>query len=57
MANRKKETNSTEIAGRIYEVEDYKRQDQLSQGLAETHEQVSDAYMAGETFQEPKNKK
>ncbi|WP_053367551.1 YozQ family protein [Bacillus sp. FJAT-27245] len=36
------------IAGRIYEPSDYKKNDQLSAGLAETHEQVSDAYMEGE---------
>ncbi|AST91836.1 YozQ family protein [Sutcliffiella cohnii] len=48
---------STDIAGRTYDVKDYNRSDELSSGLAETHEQVSDSYMAGETFQEPKNKK
>ncbi|KON88462.1 hypothetical protein AF332_17685 [Sporosarcina globispora] len=37
--------NSENIAGRYYESEDYKRNDQLSSGLATTHEQVSDAYM------------
>lgn len=41
--------NSTEeLAGRQYETEDYGRNDQLSSGLATTHEQVSDAYMEGE---------
>lgn len=36
------------LAGRYYEVEDYNGNDQLSSGLATTHEQVSDAYMEGE---------
>ncbi|WCK56633.1 YozQ family protein [Aneurinibacillus sp. Ricciae_BoGa-3] len=35
-------------ADRNYEVEDYKRKDQVSIGLATTHEQVSDHYMSGE---------
>ncbi|MDX5475143.1 MAG: YozQ family protein [Bacillaceae bacterium] len=48
----KKQPSSESIAGRTYEVEDYQREDQLSAGLAETHEQVSDSYMAGETFQQ-----
>jgi hypothetical protein len=37
------------LAGRYYEVEDYKRDDQLSSGLATSHEQVSDAYMEGDS--------
>lgn len=44
---KKEQLNSTQIAGRQYEVEDYKRDDELSSGLAVTHEQVSDDYMAG----------
>ncbi|WP_338036448.1 YozQ family protein [Neobacillus notoginsengisoli] len=36
------------IAGRVYEASDYKKDDEVSRGLAETHEQVSDAYMEGE---------
>lgn len=36
-----------QIAGRQYEVDDYKRQDELSSGLAITHEQVSDDYTEG----------
>lgn len=39
---------SLEIAGRQYHTEDYERQDELSSGLAQTHEQVSDAYYEGE---------
>lgn len=44
-----KNTDNLGLAGRNYEVEDYKRDDQLSSGLATTHEQVSDAYMEGES--------
>jgi hypothetical protein len=40
--------DSSTIAGRDYQVEDYKRDDQLSSGLATSHEQVSDSYMMGE---------
>ncbi len=36
------------LAGRTYDVQDYKGKDTLSSGLATTHEQVSDAYMEGE---------
>ena len=39
---------SKNLAGRIYEPSDYQKKDQLSSGLAETHEQFSDAYMEGE---------
>jgi hypothetical protein len=38
---------SSEIAGRTYESSDYQKNDALSSGLAETHEQASDAYMEG----------
>ena len=44
---KKTKVESSQIAGRQYEVEDYKRQDELSSGLATTHEQVSDDYMEG----------
>ncbi|MGM0877247.1 MAG: YozQ family protein [Bacillota bacterium] len=44
---KKKKLDSSQIAGREYEVEDYKRQDELSAGLATTHEQASDDYMEG----------
>ncbi|MCC3355398.1 YozQ family protein [Bacillus sp. REN16] len=41
--------NSTEgLAARHYQPEDYKKNDELSSGLATTHEQVSDSYMEGE---------
>ncbi|RBP96368.1 uncharacterized protein DUF4025 [Cytobacillus firmus] len=46
--NKKDKNEGTDIAGRYYETEDYKRNDQLSSGLATTHEQVSDAYMEGQ---------
>nr|WP_048826331.1 YozQ family protein [Bacillus sp. B-jedd] len=46
MMKMKKHENS--IAGRTYDSSDYKGNDQISSGLAETHEQVSDAYMEGE---------
>ncbi|MCM3588098.1 YozQ family protein [Mesobacillus maritimus] len=48
MTNSKNKQESTKIAGRHYHTDDYKRQDELSAGLAETHEQVSDAYFEGE---------
>lgn len=38
----------TKLAGKNYDVLDYNKNDQLSSGLAQTHEQVSDAYMEGE---------
>ncbi|CAG9609616.1 YozQ family protein [Pseudoneobacillus rhizosphaerae] len=40
--------DNLKLAGRDYQVEDYKRNDQLSSGLATSHEQVSDSYMVGE---------
>jgi hypothetical protein len=46
--DKKKSTNSSEIAGRIYDASDYQKNDTLSQGLATTHEQFSDSYMEGE---------
>jgi hypothetical protein len=41
-------TDSTKIAGRVFHTDDYQKNDELSSGLAATHEQVSDAYMEGE---------
>ena len=43
--NEKKEFNSVT---KIYDSTDYKKQNEVSKGLAVTHEQVSDAYMVGE---------
>ncbi|SFC79046.1 Protein of unknown function [Bacillus sp. OV322] len=53
----KKQNSTSEIAGKHFKVEDYKKDDQLSSGLAETHEQVSDDYMAGTIDQEAKRGK
>lgn len=44
----KMDKRERDIAGRIYEPSDYKRNDEVSAGLAETHEQASDVYMEGE---------
>jgi hypothetical protein len=44
----KQTSDSKKLAGRTYDVTDYQKNDQLSSGLATTHEQVSDAYMEGE---------
>jgi hypothetical protein len=41
-------SESTQLAGRQYDVSDYQKKDALSNGLATTHEQVSDTYMEGE---------
>lgn len=46
--NKKDNENSTKLAARTYSPEDYNKQDQLSSGLATTHEQVSDSYAEGE---------
>ncbi|MDR4926728.1 MULTISPECIES: YozQ family protein [Peribacillus] len=48
MDSKQSKNESSEIAGRIYDVSDYKREDSLSSGLATTHEQVSDTYAEGE---------
>jgi hypothetical protein len=47
---------SQEIAGRVFDPSDYQKTDQLSSGLAETHEQFSDAYMEGEIGAKSDNK-
>jgi hypothetical protein len=39
---------STELAGRYYNPSDYEKKDQLSSGLATTHEQATDTYTEGE---------
>ncbi len=44
----KGESKNTDLAGRMYDSSDYKRNDQLSNGLAVTHEQASDSYTEGE---------
>ncbi|MEH7238362.1 YozQ family protein [Bacillus sp. JJ1562] len=49
--------NSTEeLAARHYQPSDYEKNDQLSSGLATTHEQVSDSYMMEGEFQAVANK-
>ncbi|QHS24052.1 DUF4025 domain-containing protein [Virgibacillus sp. MSP4-1] len=42
--NRKSEKT---VANKYYEPEDYEKQDQLSAGIAETHEQASDTLTEG----------
>ncbi|MBO0997611.1 YozQ family protein [Bacillus sp. SD075] len=48
MGSKQSKNESSEIAGRIYDVSDYKREDTFSSGLARTHEQVSDTYAEGD---------
>ena len=48
MDSKESKKDSLDIAGRIYDVSDYKRKDTLSSGLAKTHEQVSDTYTEGD---------
>ena len=48
MDSKESKKDSLDIAGRIYDVSDYKRKDTLSSGLAKIHEQVSDTYTEGE---------
>lgn len=45
---KKNKSETSNIAGKTYEVDDYQANNTLSSGLATTHEQVSDAYMEGE---------
>jgi hypothetical protein len=45
-------SESTGLAGRNYDSSDYQKKDELSNGLATTHEQVSDTYMEGEIASE-----
>ena len=42
-----KETSEKDLANKMYEVEDYTSTDSMAQGLAITHEQVSDYYIEG----------
>ncbi|WP_232214193.1 YozQ family protein [Bacillus sp. SG-1] len=44
---KKQGAKSTELAGRTYEAADYNKKDELSQGLAMTHEQASDSLTEG----------
>ena len=45
---KKSTSESTEIAGRVYQPSDYEKKDQMSSGLATTHEQASDTLTEGE---------
>lgn len=44
----KKEKHEKGSPVRNFETEDYHKNDEVSKGLATTHEQVSDYYMSGE---------
>ncbi|WP_409253977.1 YozQ family protein [Bacillus sp. SCS-153A] len=44
---KKQQAQSTKLAGRTYEAADYNKNDELSQGLAMTHEQASDSLTEG----------
>ncbi|MEH7222708.1 YozQ family protein [Bacillus sp. JJ1566] len=44
----KLQNNTEGLAARHYQPGDYEKNDELSSGLATTHEQVSDSYMEGE---------
>lgn len=39
--------DSQKVAEQNYQIEDYQRQNQFSQGLAETHEQATDTLKEG----------
>ncbi|MDR4435280.1 YozQ family protein [Bacillus tequilensis] len=45
--NKENMNDTTDVAGKYFEPSDYKGNTQLEQGLAETHEQVSDDYFEG----------
>jgi hypothetical protein len=51
---KKKTTQSSEIAGKQFDVSNYEGETQLEKGLAETHEQVSDDYYEGTIDQQVK---
>ncbi|MFB6467113.1 YozQ family protein [Cytobacillus sp. Hz8] len=44
----KNQNNDYPVANRVYQSEDYQRKDEVSSGLATTHEQVSDTFTEGE---------
>ncbi|WP_338469387.1 YozQ family protein [Niallia sp. XMNu-256] len=51
--NRKKDFNPVT---KIYDSSDYNKQDEVSKGLATTHEQFSDSYMVGDILtHDPEN--
>ncbi|MFD1337425.1 YozQ family protein [Oceanobacillus iheyensis] len=43
----KKTERSKSVADKTYQYSDYYKDDQLSKGMATSHEQVSDTYMEG----------
>ncbi|QTN00258.1 DUF4025 domain-containing protein [Sediminibacillus dalangtanensis] len=49
MANNRKamNKNAEKVAEKMYDPSDYQKNDQLSKGMAVTHEQVSDDYTEG----------
>lgn len=47
MVSNKKTERSKSVADKTYQFSDYYKEDQLSQGMAMSHEQVSDTYMEG----------
>jgi hypothetical protein len=44
---KRQQTKTSGLAGRTYEPADYNKKDELSQGLAMTHEQASDSLTEG----------
>jgi hypothetical protein len=44
---KKNATNNTDVAGRVYNAKDYRKNDDVSAGFAETHEQASDTMTEG----------
>lgn len=48
MLKQENQNENLELANRVYKPEDYQMSDQISSGLATTHEQVSDTYTEGE---------
>ena len=45
--NKMSEEDAEKVAEKTYKVSDYKSEDETDKGLANTHEQVSDAYVEG----------
>jgi hypothetical protein len=43
----KQNPKQSDLAGRYFKPDDYQKEDQLSAGLAKTHEQVGDDYFEG----------
>jgi hypothetical protein len=48
LLNKKNNDQTTKVAGRMFDPSDYEKKDQLSSGLATTHEQATDTYTEGE---------